>query len=215
MYTCSAGHSSYLALSHKLNPTVGGEGWGGGARDVMEVREGVGIMLEMVKKSSEELGKAFGCGARVAPARVICGGYGGAEFREGKKGVAKDIESMFMGKIEVYGGLEFTRESVVAGILKISLKGMLEAVREGSFSCKGLSQLMVDLGCVRQVLPHYIQGHLALDGTIDKIIQSGKERCFEEGGVVEGNVRGKIIANWLERQRKVGEDSGGGALIWD
>mmetsp|Transcript_50554 Transcript_50554/g.107674 ORF Transcript_50554/g.107674 Transcript_50554/m.107674 type:complete len:1135 (+) Transcript_50554:50-3454(+) len=115
------------------------------------------------------------------------GGGGGAS-----SGLQLDVERMFIEKTQVYphslDQLEFTRNSVVSGILRVALSAFLECVRTGVFSSLGYRQLKVDSIFMRYIIPHYVKDEFGtteanactcLFNTIDDIMLKAGQRCFD------------------------------------
>ncbi len=66
--------------------------------------------------------------------------------------LASNIQKMFNERIEIFSPVEFSRVSVLTGIVKIALKTLLECVRTRTFSRYGFQQIQVDV--------HYLQLYL-------------------------------------------------------
>lgn len=67
-------------------------------------------------------------------------------------GFASNVHRLFSERVDVFGSVEFSKESIVTGIVKVSLKTLLECVRLKTFSRFGLQQVQVDA--------HYLQMNL-------------------------------------------------------
>lgn len=67
-------------------------------------------------------------------------------------GFASNVHRLFSERVEVFGSVEFSKVSIVTGIVKVSLKTLLECVRLKTFSRFGLQQVQVDA--------HYLQMNL-------------------------------------------------------
>lgn len=63
-----------------------------------------------------------------------------------------NIQKLFAEKIEIFSPVEFSKVSVLTGIVKITLKTFLECIRLKTFSKYGLQQIQVDC--------HYLQLYL-------------------------------------------------------
>ncbi|PSN42746.1 hypothetical protein C0J52_10673, partial [Blattella germanica] len=63
-----------------------------------------------------------------------------------------NIQKLFSERIEIFSSVEFSKVSILTGIIKISLKTFLECVRLRTFSRYGLQQIQVDT--------HYLQLYL-------------------------------------------------------
>jgi len=115
------------------------------------------------------------------------GGGGGAS-----SGLQLDVERMFIEKTQVYphslDQLEFTRNSVVSGILRVALSAFVECVRSSVFSSFGYRQMKVDAIFLRYIIPHYVKDEFGtseanactcLFNTIDDIMLKAGQRCFD------------------------------------
>ena len=115
------------------------------------------------------------------------GGGGGAS-----RGLKLDVEKLFIEKIQVFphslDQLEFNRNSVVSGILRVALASFLECVRSSIFSSSGYRQMKVDAIFLRYLLPHYVKDEFGtpeasactcLFNLIDDIMLIAGQRCVD------------------------------------
>ena len=99
---------------------------------------------------------------------------------------------MFIEKSQVYPHsleqLDFTRNSVVSGILRVALSAFLERVRSSVVSSYGYRQLKVDAVFLRYIIPHYVKDEFGtseqnacscLFNTIDDVMLKAGQRCFD------------------------------------
>ncbi|KAL7538342.1 hypothetical protein ACHAXR_008500 [Thalassiosira sp. AJA248-18] len=127
-------------------------------------------------------------GDRLTGATGGAGGVGGASSR----GLQLDVERMFIEKIQVYphslDRLEFTRNSVVSGILRVALSSFLECVRSSVFSSLGYRQMKVDAVFLRYIIPHYVKDEFgtteqnacsSVFNIIDDVMLKTGQRCFD------------------------------------
>lgn len=125
--------------------------------------------------------------AKVFGDRLLGNGVGGAT-----SGLQLDVERMFIEKIQVYphslDQLDYTRNSVISGILHVALSSLLECVRSSVFSSFGYRQMKVDALFLRYIIPHYVKDEYGtpeqnacscLLNTIDDIMRRTGQRCFE------------------------------------
>lgn len=125
--------------------------------------------------------------AKVFGDRLLGNAGGGAT-----SGLQLDVERMFIEKIQVFphslDQLEYTRNSVISGILHVALSSLLECVRSSVFSSFGYRQMKVDALFLRYVIPHYVKDEYgtpeqnacsSLLNTIDDIMRRTGQRCFE------------------------------------
>lgn len=111
------------------------------------------------------------------------GGGGGAS-----SGLQLDVERMFIEKSKMHQRVEFTRNGVVSGILRVSLFAFLECVRSSVFSSLGYRQMKIDALFLRYIIPHFVKDEFGtsnqnacscLFNTIDDIIFKAGQRCFD------------------------------------
>eukprot|EP01111_Echinosteliopsis_oligospora_P015116 TRINITY_DN5868_c0_g1_i1.p1 TRINITY_DN5868_c0_g1~~TRINITY_DN5868_c0_g1_i1.p1 ORF type:complete len:788 (+),score=222.09 TRINITY_DN5868_c0_g1_i1:274-2364(+) len=86
---------------------------------------------------------------------------------------------LFDKKVDVFGPLDFTPVSLLTGIVKIGLKGMLESVRLRTFGRNAYQQIQVDLYLVRTVLRPLLGSHSPVDQMLTEVEQSVAERCTD------------------------------------
>ncbi|KAL3794719.1 hypothetical protein ACHAW5_003728 [Stephanodiscus triporus] len=119
-------------------------------------------------------------------------GGGGGGGSGATSGLQLDVERMFIEKTQVYphslDRLDFTRNSVISGILHIALSALLECVRSSVFSSFGFRQMKVDAVFLRYIIPHYVKDEFGtpeqnacscLFNTIDNIMRKAGQRCFD------------------------------------
>lgn len=130
-YVCDMGHRGGQAICVGISDRAGnGGGFTMGEREVREPREGVKLLLSIVKAVSMDCQRAFGGERRAAPASVLVGSQSavhrqswvGVEVPSLGGGLAMDVGRMFMENVKVFGGVEFDRESIVVGVFKVALK---------------------------------------------------------------------------------------------
>lgn len=100
-----------------------------------------------------------------------------------------NIQKLFSEKIEIFSAVEFSKVSVMTGIIKISLKTFLECVRLRTFSKYGLQQAQVDIRYLKLYLWHFVVDENLVHVLLDEIMSSTINRCFDpiqmEPSVVE------------------------------
>jgi hypothetical protein len=117
---------------------------------------------------------------------------GGSSCGGASSGLQLDVERMFIEKSKMYphslDHLEFTRNSVVSGILRVCLFAFLECVRTSVFSSLGYRQMKVDAIFLRYIIPHFVKDEFGtvdqnacscLFNTIDDIMLKAGQRCFD------------------------------------
>ncbi|KFM62793.1 Protein fat-free-like protein, partial [Stegodyphus mimosarum] len=100
-----------------------------------------------------------------------------------------NIQKLFSEKIEIFSTVEFSKVSVMTGIIKISLKTFLECVRLRTFSKFGLQQVQVDIHYLQLYLWHFVADENLVHVLLDEIMSSTINRCLDpvlmEPSVVE------------------------------
>ena len=134
-------------------------------------------ILETAKLASIECANIFG-GDRmanpVAPfpdADTDAIGMSHIKARSGlpMKGLQLDVERMFIESVEIFPHsmhmMEFSRNAVVATILKVAFKSIIEQSRLCSFTPYGYKQMQVDCAFLRHMVLHYVADDKMADGT--------------------------------------------------
>lgn len=102
-----------------------------------------------------------------------------------------NIHRLFSEKIYLFGPVEFTKVSITTGIIKISLKTLLECVRLRTFSKFGLQQVQVDAHYLQMNLWRFVADENVMYYLLDEILGSAVHRCFEPN-LMEPNAVGII-----------------------
>lgn len=159
-------------------------------------------VLEIVKSACEDCISIVGGDLFVAPVapfpddqeyadvfgtRMTQHSSGGAS-----RGLQLDVERMFIEKTQVYphslDQVEFTRNSVVSGILLVALSSFLECVRSSVFSSLGYRQMKVDAIFLRYLFPHFVKDEFGtaeanarscLFNALDDIMLKAGQRCVD------------------------------------
>jgi hypothetical protein len=165
-------------------------------------REDVLRLFDVVKASCEDLisivgGDLFAVAVPPFPDEIdyanvfgdrLSGGSGGGTT----SGLKMDVERMFIENIQVYphafDELEFTRNSVISGILRVALSALVESVRSSVFSSLGLRQMKVDAVFLRYLVPHYVKdvygtpeanACTGVCNAIDDVMLNAGQRCVD------------------------------------
>lgn len=100
-----------------------------------------------------------------------------------------NIQKLFSEKIEIFSSVEFSKVSIMTGIVKISLKTLLECVRLRTFSRYGLQQIQVDTHYLQLYLWRFVSDENIVYCMLDEIVASAANRCLDpvpmEASVVE------------------------------
>lgn len=90
-----------------------------------------------------------------------------------------NLNKLWSERIEIFAPVEFTRVSILTGIIKISLKTLLESVRLRTFSRFGLQQVQVDAYYLRTYLWSYVADEHVLNVLLDEVVTSASVRCCD------------------------------------
>eukprot|EP00118_Oscarella_pearsei_P021995 m.250804 g.250804 ORF g.250804 m.250804 type:complete len:126 (+) comp40326_c0_seq20:1593-1970(+) len=100
-----------------------------------------------------------------------------------------NIQKLFSERIEIFSAVEFTRVSVLTGIIKIMLKTLMECVRMKTFGKFGLQQIQVDSYYLQLYLWRFVSDENLVLFLLDEVMNSAVNRCIEsmlmEPSVVE------------------------------
>ncbi|XP_063240157.1 vacuolar protein sorting-associated protein 51 homolog [Bacillus rossius redtenbacheri] len=103
--------------------------------------------------------------------------------------LATNIQRLFSERIEIFSAVDFSKVSILTGIIKISLKTFLECVRLRTFSRYGLQQIQVDTHYLQLYLWRFVEDENLVHFLLDEILGSAVHRCLDpvlmEPGVVE------------------------------
>ena len=103
--------------------------------------------------------------------------------------LASNIQKMFNERIEIFSTVEFSRVSVLTGIVKIALKTLLECVRLRTFSRFGFQQIQVDAHYLQLYLWKFVSDENLVNFMLDEVMTSVLYRCPDpvqmENSVVE------------------------------
>ncbi|KAK6466417.1 vacuolar protein sorting-associated protein 51-like protein isoform X1 [Huso huso] len=90
-----------------------------------------------------------------------------------------NIQKLFSERIDIFSTVEFNKVSVLTGIIKISLKTLLECVRLRSFGRFGLQQIQVDCHYLQLYLWRFVSDENVVHSLLDEIVGSAAHRCFD------------------------------------
>ncbi|XP_071827311.1 vacuolar protein sorting-associated protein 51 homolog isoform X2 [Apostichopus japonicus] len=90
-----------------------------------------------------------------------------------------NIQKLFSERIEIFSSVEFSKVSVLTGIIKISLKTFLECVRLRTFGRYGLQQIQVDTQYLNLYLWRFVIDEKIVHVMLDEIVGSTVHRCLE------------------------------------
>ncbi|XP_025406756.1 vacuolar protein sorting-associated protein 51 homolog [Sipha flava] len=99
------------------------------------------------------------------------------------------INRLFSERIDIFSPVQFSRVSITTGIIKISLKTLLECVRLRTFNRYGLQQVQVDIHYLQLYLWRFVSDENLVHLLLDEILSSSVHRCLNpvlmEPSVVE------------------------------
>jgi len=139
-------------------------------------RGGAWKCLEIAALASIDCANVFGgerAAGRVPPFPEDDNGIGGSSgllhHRSPMHGLQLDVERMFTERVQIYSHpcriMEFTRNAVVATVLKVAFRALLEQSRLCEFTTAGYRQMQVDVEFFRHMVPHYVKDDFMDDGT--------------------------------------------------
>jgi len=149
-------------------------------------------ILEVARQVSLECANAFGGEQMAGPIPDFSGGDGGGtsgDYLVGKAGAIKglqlDVARMFTEKVHVYPHptevIDFSRNTAVTILFKISLKAWMEQARHCTFTSFSYRQMQVDVEFLRFMLPHYVKEESieSLNNLLNDLILNVGERCMD------------------------------------
>lgn len=93
--------------------------------------------------------------------------------------LVSNMHRLFSDKIDIFGSVQFTKISILTGIIKLSLKALLECVRLRTFSKYGLQQIQVDTHYLQMNLWRFVADENIMHYLLDEILGSAVHRCFD------------------------------------
>ncbi|XP_065826361.1 vacuolar protein sorting-associated protein 51 homolog [Oscarella lobularis] len=90
-----------------------------------------------------------------------------------------NIQKLFSERIEIFSPVEFTRVSILTGIIKIVLKTLMECVRIKTFGKFGLQQIQVDSHYLQLYLWRFVSDENIVLFLLDEVMNSAVNRCIE------------------------------------
>ncbi|KAK2649658.1 hypothetical protein Ddye_017147 [Dipteronia dyeriana] len=89
------------------------------------------------------------------------------------------LAKLFKQKVEIFTKVEYTQESVLTTIVKLSLKSLQEFVRLQTFNRSGFQQIQLDIQFLRTPLKEAVEDEAAIDFLLDEVIVAASERCLD------------------------------------
>lgn len=157
--------------------------------DVTAIDTQVGQLYEegiRRERSSDSSRRAFSHSTARQNARSTWSSYAPSTLDDS---LLSNIHKLFSERIEIFSPVEFSKVSVLTGIVKISLKTFLECVRLRTFGRYGLQQIQVDTHYLQIYLWRFVADENLVHVLLDEILSSAIYRCLEptlmEPSVVE------------------------------
>lgn len=99
------------------------------------------------------------------------------------------LKKLWTDKIDYFASVEFTKVSILTGIIKVCLKTLLECVRLKTFGKFGLQQVQVDCHYLQTYLWRFVSDENLVQHLLEEVISSAVLRCIDpvlmEPSVVE------------------------------
>lgn len=93
--------------------------------------------------------------------------------------ISNTLGKLWTERIEYFASVEFTKVSVMTGIIKICLKTLLESVRLRTFGKFGLQQVQVDCHYLQMFLWRFVSDENIVNTLLDEVVSSAVHRCVE------------------------------------
>nr|XP_023029849.1 vacuolar protein sorting-associated protein 51 homolog [Leptinotarsa decemlineata] len=93
--------------------------------------------------------------------------------------LVSNMHRIFSERIEIFSTVDFSKVSILTGIIKISLKTFMECVRLKTFSKYGLQQIQVDTHYLQLYLWRFVADENLVHFLLDEILGSAVHRCLE------------------------------------
>ncbi|GJP40703.1 hypothetical protein CLOM_g358 [Closterium sp. NIES-68] len=106
---------------------------------------------------------------------------GGQKERGGNRGrvLERDVAKLFKQRVEIFTKLEFTQDSVMATVVKLTLKSFQECVRLETFNRGGYQQIQLDALFLCESLRAYVDDETAVDTLMDEVCTAAAERSLD------------------------------------
>ncbi|KAK0580622.1 hypothetical protein LWI29_004231 [Acer saccharum] len=111
------------------------------------------------------------------------------------------LAKLFKQKVEIFTKVEYTQESVLTTIVKLSLKSLQEFVRLQTFNRSGFQQIQLDLQFLRTPLKEAVEDEAVMDFLLDEVIVAASERCLDPNPL-EPPILDKLIQAKLAKTKE-------------
>ncbi|KAL5254697.1 hypothetical protein ACHWQZ_G014210 [Mnemiopsis leidyi] len=176
-----------LSISQMIHTSVKTRDWLG-AVEPRNVRAAMKRVVEEITDLDTQIGSLFEEGALRGPnsdSSRRAHSHNGSRIASSKyKYTPSDTESSLLNKlfndqVEIFGNIQFTKLSILTGIIKIGLKAFLESVRLRTFGKYGLQQVQVDVYYLREYLWRFVEEERLLNFLLEEVISSAVDRCID------------------------------------
>eukprot|EP00891_Asterochloris_glomerata_P001742 jgi/Astpho2/1742/Aster-04163 len=158
------------------------------------------LLLERISDAEAEVRQLVEQGGEVGggPNRASWSSRPGADAGALEQNVAR----LFRDKVKFSLHVEFTQASILAGIVKVGLKSLVECIRLQTLGRQGLQQLQLDAQYLRHLLKRYAQGQEAgpIHQLLEDVLTAAVERSLEPQ-LLEGSLVERIISQALTNAR--------------
>ncbi|CAM9707444.1 unnamed protein product [Phaeothamnion confervicola] len=110
------------------------------------------------------------------------GGMGHGSGLMAQRNLQLDVDRIFASEVSVFGGVRFTGDSIVGGVLKVVLKAMCECCRLCTLAGGAFRQMQADVEFLHQVLPIYVTDGAALSmlgNMLDQVVIAAETRALD------------------------------------
>ncbi|KRZ02085.1 Vacuolar protein sorting-associated protein 51 -like protein [Trichinella zimbabwensis] len=97
----------------------------------------------------------------------------------GDSALSNTLGKLWNERIDCFSEVEFTKVSIMTGLVKICLKTLLETVRLCTFGKYGLQQVQVDCHYLQLYLWRFVSDENVVFTLLDEIVSSAVQRCVE------------------------------------
>lgn len=111
------------------------------------------------------------------------------------------LAKLFKQKMEIFTKIEYTQESVISTIVKLSLKSLQEFVRLQTFNRSGFQQIQLDIQFLRSPLKEIAEDEASIDFLLDEVVVACAERCLDPTPL-EPAILDKLIQAKLAKSRE-------------
>nr|XP_026689475.1 vacuolar protein sorting-associated protein 51 homolog [Ciona intestinalis] len=189
-------HQSGVSVSRMIRTSIEARDW---LRSVepRQVRAVMRRVVEEITQTDQQVGSLYEEGIRKARSsdsskrthpfnqssvsrqrdRSHWGAYAASSTMDNS--LLSNIQKLFSERVDVFGAVEFSKTSIMTGIVKIALKTLLECVRLKTFGKFGLQQLQVDCHYLQLYLWRFVADENVVHGLLDEVVSSCVHRCVE------------------------------------